>query len=288
MTPIDPSSTASSLGGITFGQGGLVLSAIAQFGTYMEMRKMNKLREAEFEERRHIWITDITNQWIEEHSVSHGILRDVTMAVTKECEKMWEKVCDNEKVDVPQTVILRLKRLVEFLEWNYAVAAYANNHFVEASASDKEWLLDPDVSSKSIAYQLLNQSAKETRGNWWQGLLKSVAGLHLFLIPVVGPIAGGGAVGYGIGEMIGRIGFSDAELDVLHDKLPLLQFGIAASLLEGATQQMNYLLNGQDFKKPMRFLAVETAPQEVCFALDRVIPTKTRRELKLRAIPFPT
>jgi len=288
MTPIDPSSTASSLGGITFGQGGLVLSAIAQFGIYMEMRKMNKLREAEFEERRHIWITEITNQWIEEHSDSHGILRDVTMSVTKECEKMWEKVCDNEKVDVPQTVILRLRRLTEFLEWNYAVAAYANNYIVEASASDNNWLLNPDVSSESIALELLSRAAEDTRGNWWQGLLKTVAGLPLFLIPVVGPIAGGSAVGYGIGEMIGRVRFSDAEFEVLHDKLPLLQFGIAASLLESAAQQMNYLLNEQEFKKPMRFIAVETAPREVCFALDRVIPTKTRRELNLRAIPLPT
>jgi hypothetical protein len=288
MIPIDPSSTASSLGGITLGPEGLALSAIAQFGIWMEMRKMNKLREAEFEERRHSWITEITNQWIDEHSQTHGILRDVTEAVGRECEKMGEKVCDNDKVDVPQTVVLRLKRLAEFLEWNYAVVAFGNNQIVEASGSDENWLLNPDASSEGIAMQFLSEAATEHRGSWWKGLLKSVAGLPLFLIPGIGPIAGGSAVGYGIGEMIGRARFSDADLEILHDKLPLLQFGIAASLLESASQQMHYLLNAQEFKKPMRFLAVETSPNEVSFLLDRITPTKTWRPQELKPIPVPS
>jgi hypothetical protein len=287
MIPIDPSSTASSLGGMTLGPSGLALSAIAQFGIWMEMRKMNKLREAEFEERRHSWITDITNQWVEEHSKAHGILRDVTESVGKECEKMWEKACDNDKVDVPQSVLLRLKRLAEFLEWNYAVVAFGSNQIVEASDSDEKWVLDPNASSEEMALQFLSEAATEHRGSWWKGLLKSVAGLPLFLIPGIGPIAGGGAVGYGIGEMIGRARFSDADLETLHDKLPLLQFGIAASLLDSASQQMNYLLNAQEFQKPMRFLAVETASDEVSFLLDRVTPTKTWRAPKLKSVPLP-
>jgi hypothetical protein len=287
MIPIDPSSTASSLGGMTLGSGGIALSAIAQFGTWMEMRKMNKLREAEFEERRHSWITEITNQWIDEHAQSHGILRDVTESVAKECEKMWEKACDNDKIDVPQSVILRLKRLAEFLEWNYAVVAFGNNQIVEASDSDEKWILDPDASSEEIGLQFLRDAATEHRGSWWKGLLKSVAGLPLFLIPGIGPIAGGGAIGYGIGEMIGRARFSDADLEALHDKLPLLQFGIAASLLDSASQQVNYLLTEQGFKKPMRFLAVETASNEISFVLDRVNPTKTWCPPKLKPIPLP-
>jgi len=141
MTPIDASSGGNLLGGITLGEAELALSAIAQFGIFFEMRRMNKLKEAEFEERRHAWIYDITTQWIEEHRDSMGILRDITLAVSRECQKMWDQVCANDKVDVPQVVLLRLARLTEFVEWNYFFAAFASNYIVEASGSDEDWLL---------------------------------------------------------------------------------------------------------------------------------------------------
>jgi hypothetical protein len=270
MKPIDLSSGGDPLGGVTIAQGGLALSAIAQFGIFLEMRRMNKLKEAEFEERRHVWINEITIQWIEEHRDSTRILRDITLAVSRECQKMWEKVCENDKVDVPQVVLLRLARLTEFLEWNYFLAAVASNYILEASGSDKDWLLEPNASSEAIAIDLLRQAADETRGNWWQSLLKTLSGLPLFLIPIVGPVAGGGVVGYGIGEMIGRFTTTDADLEALHDKLPLLQFGIAASHLEVAVKHLTYLLERQEFTKPVRYIALEASVKEVYFVLDRV------------------
>lgn len=288
MTPINPSSTASSLGGITLGQGALALSALAQFGIWMEMRKMSKLREAEFEERRHAWLVDITNQWIDEHSQTHGILRDVTDAVAKECKKMWSKVCENKKVDVPQALLLRLKRLSEFIERNYAIVALGNNQLVEASESDEGWLLAPDASSKDIAMQILSDGTREQQGSWWKGLLESLTESPLFLIPGMGPLAVGNALGYGIGKVIGRAQYPGANWENLHDKIPLIQFGIAVSLLERASQQVHYLLNEQKFRKPTRFLAIETAPNQVDFLLDRVTPTKTRRTPQLKSIPLPT
>ena len=117
MTPVDLSSSGEVLGGITFGEGALALQAVAQFGIFLEMRRMNKLKEAEFEERRHSWIYDITEQWIAEHRDTTVHLRDVTRAVSRECQKMWDKVCENDSVDVPQIVLLRLSRLTEFLEY---------------------------------------------------------------------------------------------------------------------------------------------------------------------------
>ncbi len=249
MIPIEPSSMVSFLGGMTLPSGALTLSAVAQFGIWMEMRKMTRLREAEFEERRHSWLIEITNQWIDEHSRSHGILRDVTAAVATECSKMWDKVCKNEKVDVPQALILRIRRLTEFLEWNYSVIALAHNQIVESSASDKNWVLNPDLTSEEISLQRLSEIAGEERGAWWKGLVKSVVGLPLFLIPGIGPFVGGGAVGYGIAEMADRAQFSAASFKILHDKLPLLQFGFAALLLDNASQQLNYLLSKESRNK---------------------------------------
>jgi hypothetical protein len=288
MTPIDLSSGGDSLGSITLAEGGLALSAIAQFGIFLEMRRMNKLKEAEFEERRHAWINEITIQWIEEHKNSTGILGDITLAVSRECGKMWEKVCENDKVDVPQVVLLRLARLTEFLEWNYFLAAFASNYIVEASGSDKGWLLEPNVSSEAIAIDLLRQANDETRGNWWQSLLKTLGGLPLFFIPIFGPVAGGGAVGYGIGEMIGRFSMTEANFEVLRDKLPLLQFGIAASYLDVAVNHLTYLLEQQEFTKPVRYIALETGVREVRFLLDRVNKGWRRTsKVSLKPVPVP-
>jgi hypothetical protein len=173
------------------------------------------------------------------------------------------------------------------LEWNYAIAAYASNYIVEASGSDERWLLEPNASSEAIALDLLRQAVEETRGDWWQGLWKTLGGLPLFLIPIVGPIAGSGAVGYGIGEMIGRCTMTDSDLEVLHDKLPLLQFGIAASHLEVAAQQLTYLLEHQQFSNPMQYLALETSPKEINFLLEPVISKRSRRKSKLSLKPVP-
>lgn len=287
MNPIEPTTAAAELGSFSLGGASLALSAISQFGMYLEFRKLGVLRAAEFEERRHNWLIDITDQWIEEHRDTHGILRDVTSAVEKECEKMWEQVCGNHKVDVPQTLLLRLKRMAEFLDWNYKVAAHANNLVVEATGSDEEWFLDPDFSSEYVARKLLDELADVPKRDFWGGLLKSIAGLPLFLIPIVGPVAGGGAVGMGIGDMIYKGRMSEAELQRLLDKLPLLQFCMAADIADKAVEQVEYLLTKQKFRNPMRLLAAQSGGDEVSFYLDRAIPVKTKRMPKLKPVSFP-
>jgi hypothetical protein len=270
MKPIDIASHRGSIGGVELQTAGMALSAIAQFGMYLEMRKMNRLHEAQFEERRHGWIQDIVTQWIEEHRSIHGIQRDITQAVVTECEKMWQSVCDNEKVDVPQTILLKISRLTEFIEWNYAVLASANNSLVESSSSNDGWLLNLDASSSEIADEILADSVVEVKSSWWKGALKAVGGLPLFLIPGVGPFAGGGAVGYGIGEMISSLKASDADMDVLRDKLPLLRLPIAVALLETANTRFSEFMSQQKVSMPTRLIAAETEPHSVSFLFQPV------------------
>lgn len=287
MNPIEPTAAASELGSFSLGSASLALSAISQFGMYLEVRKLGVLRAAEFEERRHNWLIDITDQWIEEHRDTHGILRDVSAAVVKECEKMWEQVCDNQKVDVPQTLLLRLKRMAEFLDWNYKVAAHANNRIVEATGSDEEWFLDPDLSSETVARLLLDELADVPKRDFWGGLMKCIAGLPLFLVPGIGPVLGGGAIGMGIGDMIYKGRMSEAELQRLLDKLPLLQFCMAADVTDKAVGQVGYLLTKQKFRNPMRLLAAQSENNEVSFFLDRAKPVKTKKMPKLKPVPPP-
>lgn len=289
MNPISLRSGGDPLGTINLSQANMALSAIAQFGIYMEMRKMNQLKQADFEERRHIWISDITQQWIEEHRGSTGVLRDITNAVANECSNMWGKLCENELIDVPQHLILRIDRMTEYLEWNYSLAAEAFNSLVESSNSNKAWLLDSAVSSEAIAIRLLKDAADQARSDWWQGLLKTVVGLPLFLIPFIGPIAGGGTVGYGIGEMIGRLNSSEADFDTLMDKLPLLKFGIAASLLESVSGQIRYLLDNQEFIHPVRYCALQDKKMNISFYLRdaRLFYLWKERTFSLKPVALP-
>ena len=117
--------------------------------------------------------------------------------------------------------------------------------------------------------------------------MTTLCGLPFFLIPIVGPAAGGGAIGAGIAEMIGHFITTDADFEVLRDKLPLLQFGIAASNLEVAVNQLTYLLEHQDFRTPMRYLAVESGAKKVEFLLEPVISKGSRRRPKVSLKPVP-
>jgi hypothetical protein len=88
---------------------------------------------------------------------------------------MWEKLCKNELIDVPQSVLLQISRMTEFLEWNYAIAASAANTLVKASGSDVQWILEPTLNSESIATEMVRthaQDTKEKKGEWWSGPLK--------------------------------------------------------------------------------------------------------------------
>ena len=210
MTPFKSLGEAGTLGSIPLGIGplgaaGMTLSAVAQFGIYCEMRRMNLLKEAEFEERRHGWIDDISRQWLEEHAIGTGIVRDVTEAVSTECLKMWRKVCENEKTDVPQSVLLRISRMADFLDRNYELIATATTGVVKISKSPRSWKLPTDGESKSIAEAMLKAQAEENqkvRGTWWAGLLKLLGGFPLLLIPGAGPFAAGGAWGVGLVDTV--------------------------------------------------------------------------------------
>lgn len=288
MTPFSPSNGGGILGSVPLGGAGMALSAVAQFGIYFEMRRMNHLKEAEFEERRHGWINDIANQWIEEHKHTSGIRRDITMSVSRECVKMMQKLYANEMTDVPQSVLLRLSRMTEFLEWNYAITAAASNSLVNASGSDDLWILEPSLNSEAIATEMVRlhtEGTKELKGEWWTGPLKAVGAIPLLLVPAVGTVAGCGAIGYGIGETFNFLKTTHVEFEVLEDKIPLLQFGIAAERLEIASSQIDYLLEQQEFKKPMRFAALENDTRQVDFLLEPVTASSFFRKEKVSLKP---
>lgn len=289
MTPFSPSNGGGLLGSVPLGGAGMALSAVAQFGIYFEMRRMNHLKETEFEERRHGWINDISSQWIEEHKHTSGIRRDVTVAVSRECQKMWEKLCANEMIDVPQSVLLRLSRMTEFLEWNYAIAASASNSLVTASMSDDQWNLEPSLDSEAIATELVRlhtTGTKELKGKWWTGPLKVIGGLPMFLVPGVGPFVTGGALGSGAVDAFSFLTTTHVDFEVLADKIPLLQFGIAAERLEIASRQIDYLLEHQEFKKPMRFAALENDARKVDFLLEPVSAGSFFRNEKVSLKPI--
>jgi hypothetical protein len=289
MTPFSPSNGGGLLGSVPLGGAGMALSAVAQFGIYFEMRRMNHLKEAEFEERRHGWINDIASQWIEEHKHMSGIRRDVTVAVSRECQKMWEKLCANQSTDVPQSVLLRLSRMTEFLEWNYAIAASASNSLVSASGSDDQWVLEPTLDTSKIATELVRKHAqvtKEKKGEWWSGPLKVLGGLPMFFVPVVGPYGTYAATGYGLAEIHDFMTTTHVDFEILRDKVPLLQFGIAAERLEIASRQIDYLLEQQEFKKPMRFAALENDERTIEFLLEPVTADSFFRNEKVSLKPI--
>jgi hypothetical protein len=289
MTPFNPSNGGGLLGSVPLGGSGMALSAVAQFGIYFEMRRMNHLKEAEFEERRHGWINDIASQWIDEHKHTSGIRRDVTMAVSRECQKMWEKLCKNELIDVPQSVLLQISRMTEFLEWNYAIAASAANTLVKASGSDVQWILEPTLNSESIATEMVRthaQDTKEKKGEWWSGPLKVLGGLPMFLIPVVGPYGTYAATGYGLAEIHDFLTTTHVDFEILRDKVALVQFGIAAERLEIASRQIDYLLEQQEFRKLMRFAASENDARTVDFLLEPVTAGSWFRKEKISLKPI--
>lgn len=289
MTPFSPSNAGGLLGSVPLGDAGMALSAVAQFGIYFEMRRMNHLKEAEVEERRHGWINDIASQWIEEHKHTSGIRRDVTVAVSRECQKMWEKLCANEMTDVPQSVLLRLSRMTEFLEWNYSIVASAANGLVTASGSDERWILESTLNSKSIATEMVRTHAKgtkEKKGEWWSGPLKVLGGLPMFFVPVVGPYGTYAATGYGLAEIHDFMTTTHVDFEILQDKVPLLQFGIAAERLEVACRQIDYLLEQQEFRKPMRFAASENDARTVDFLLEPVTAGSWFRKEKVSLKPI--
>ncbi len=289
MTPFNPTSDAQVLGGIPLGGLGLALSAVAQFGIYWEARQMRRLNEAAFEERRHAWIDDISDQWIEEHKSSIGVQREITSAVSLECRKMWEKLCVNEAIDVPQSLLLKISRMNEFLETNYRLAASASNSVADASDSIRRWRLDPSIKTQDIVKEILADAIKESKGEWWKGLLKVAGGVPLLIVPGVGPFAGGGAIGYGAAEMFRCLTTSDTDYEHLEDKLPLLQFGIAAELLDRTTRVLRHLLDQQEFENPARFVISEMDSNRIEFAL---IPTEKpglfrKTKFNLKPIPYP-
>lgn len=252
------------------GGAGMALSALAQFGIYCEMKRMNLLKEAQFEERRHGWIDDISRQWIEEHSGNEGIISDVTEAVAVECRKMWRSVCENEKVDVPQAILLRLSRMADFLDYNYDLVARASNEVVRASKSAKGWNLDTTETSNAIVRALVEAEAAENqriRGKWWSGPLKLVGGVPLFFIPAVGGFAAGGAWGAGLVETVTFLRTANLDFERIEDKIPLLRFELAVERVLGASAQLRHLLEGQRFKASHRLGAVETGEGFIAFIL---------------------
>lgn len=181
------------------------LNTIARFGIWYEKHQMRQLHEAAFEERRHAWLNDILQQWIDEHITRSGIRIDVTRSVAKETRNLFEALVETKRMDVPQSLLLRCQRMSDYFDDVALFWANVTERLVDRSASHADWIWDAqssDTTTQAVTNQMLERSEF--------GLSRiaiGAAGLGVFMIPGAGLIAGafgGGTIGTLIGEEMDR------------------------------------------------------------------------------------
>lgn len=292
MTPIPPEQVAShslSAASLPIAAGSLALSAVAQFGQYLEQRKANEIRAAEFEERRHDWLGGLLDEWVAEHTDSFGIQQDITEALALECEKLLEQLLDKKKMDMPQLLLLRVERVSRFLEANFRLLARAKNELVSQSGSSREWLTDDTLNVKKVSLDIINEDAAEEKASARKLAGKSLFGLPLFFVPIAGPALGGGALGVALGSLSTLVG--SPKIERAKEYLPLMQVMIAATLLEEEAGELKHLLDHQRWEDGHQVAISQRSPQSA----DLLLPSKTtgrwpRRKSvpeTMTPVPFP-
>lgn len=266
MTPIEASRAAcgQSLGLIT--PGAEALSALAQFGIYYELHKMNKLMAAQFEERRHGWLDAIIQQWIEEHRDTFGIQRRVTDALAAEVTKMTEKVAETSQMDVPQVLLLKLDRLTDFMEQHYRLQASALNALVKISSSNDSWLYDLNVDLRESSLALLRAEKDQSENIRRQGAAKAAIGVPLFFIPFVGPFLGGGSIGWGATEAY-HAHRDVGQLEKLEKFPELLRFLFVHTHLTSASNELCFFLDSQGWRRKVSLLVSESKSRKLDLTL---------------------
>jgi hypothetical protein len=262
MTPIEASRAAfgQSLGLIT--PGAEALSALAQFGIYYELHKMNELMEAQFEERRHGWVDAIIHQWIEEHRDTFGIQRRVTDALAVEVAKMSEKLADTSKMDVPQVLLLKLDRLTDFMEHHYRLQASAFNALVKISGSSDSWSYDLNVDLRESAMASIRAEKDQSATLRWQGATKAAIGVPLLFIPFLGTWVGGGSIGWGVTEAYTEHRKVE-RLKKLEEFPELLRFAVVYTYLTSASNALCSFLAMQGWHRKASLLVCERKNRKI-------------------------
>jgi len=153
------------LGNIALGLGAVI--ATLQFACWYETRKMRELAQADREERRRIpWLNHIMDQWILEHRHNNGVRADITLSVAREAGKMLARLIELRDMDVPQMLLLKVKRLSDYFEdlgrfWSDCLRVLAN-----ASKSPEGWKIDTKMVLKEETDRRMKEFEHAGGGLW--------------------------------------------------------------------------------------------------------------------------
>ena len=266
------------------------VTAVAQFGIWYELHQMNRLAAAQFEERRIQWLNGIVDQWIDEHRDKSGLEVDVTLAMAREAEKLLGKLTEDDVMDVPQALLLKVSRVSDYLDELCATWCTVQQRLVEASGSDEVWLAN-SMSSRAIAEHLLYVEEPEEEGSsvveWAVGAL----GVAALFVPVVGPAFGGGVLGGLIGGKVGAW-FDPDPMDRLREYEELYRFPIAVERVLGIVGGVEAFLERQVLDHGSHLYVVgDGAGARLLLGPDRAPSFMTRLSghvrPQLRALPAP-
>lgn len=147
MAPVQ----ASASGGVSLGPIGIGLQALqaaAQFGIWYELHQMQKLQKAQFHERRHAWLNDIAEQWVAEHRDAVCLKQDCTDALSSEAAKLFDVYVESDQVDIPEVLLLKVRRIGDYLDAVNRLHAISLNRAVASSRSDARWALPEEVDTR--------------------------------------------------------------------------------------------------------------------------------------------
>jgi ferredoxin len=167
-----PMADSFLVGPLLIGVGAVGIAAL-QFANYYQSRKMYELDKARFEERRLRWLNDIVQQWVKEHRSSLDVRVDVTVAVARESEKLLWSLLETPLLDVPQTLLLKVKRLCEYFDRLSGFWSECLFRLASASRSEEGWYecYSVSVDDEVEAYR---ETYRETARS--QGLFDNILG----------------------------------------------------------------------------------------------------------------
>jgi hypothetical protein len=147
-------------------------------------------------------LEQILDRWIDEHTSAPGISLDATQALGEEVEKLLGILVENSEVEVPMTVTLKLRCVVEYIERLAAFWSGTLSALVDASKSDDAWRV-PLRPAGEIAQELVQNGMEDAayrKAGWWLGVL----GADSLILPIVGPILKAKSAGWLIAHLQDR------------------------------------------------------------------------------------
>ena len=288
MEPVNQAVRSSAALG-PIGVGLQALEAVASFGMWYEMHKMQRVMTAQFHERRHAWLNDAADQWISEHSELREIRRDSTEALAREAEKFFGVYLDDDKVDLPEVLRLKLKRIADFLDNLQTVHAHSLNEIVAITDSSEKWALPAGVDTAEAVLEPFRERLASAEGQWDK---TKHAGWGMLAVPI--PIVGGVIAGVSGGTFASA--WSDRRdarkyLDRASAVPELLRIRASMELLADTVLIRDYLMTMQDLPSGS-YLAIQadaTTGKLLLRAPSGKSGSRTRavRKSALRQVPFP-